>query len=99
MSTHLATPGHLEASVGGVSWRPQRAAVAAVNLAVVFEYLSRWCWLCCRVPEECPAWVAELINACMSEEPAARPTSKAIYQMLLANGASEGSNEAGAMSA
>ncbi|KAK9836640.1 hypothetical protein WJX74_005022 [Apatococcus lobatus] len=38
-----------------------------------------------RVPEECPAWVAELITACMSEDPSARPTSKDIYRMLLAD--------------
>lgn len=37
----------------------------------------------CRVPEECPAWVAELITSCMLENPAARPTSKEIYRMLL----------------
>ena len=37
----------------------------------------------CRVPEECPAWVAELITACRSESAAERPTSKEIYRMLL----------------
>ena len=36
-----------------------------------------------RVPEECPFWVAELITACMLEDPAARPTSKDIYRLLL----------------
>ena len=41
--------------------------------------------LLCRVPEECPAFVAELIDSCMLEDPLARPTSKDIYRILLAD--------------
>ncbi len=40
----------------------------------------------CRVPEECPQWVADLISECMSEAPDERPTSREIYQKLLAAG-------------
>ena len=49
--------------------------------------------LVCRVPEECPAWVAELITACMSEESSLRPTSKEIYRMLLADQQGENHEE------
>ena len=40
----------------------------------------------CRVPEECPQWVADLIATCMSEEPQERPTSRNVYQRLLSGG-------------
>ena len=45
-----------------------------------------------RVPEECPQWVAELIEACMLEDPAARPSSKEVYAILLADGNQHSSN-------
>ena len=36
-----------------------------------------------RVPKECPAWIAELITACMLEDPVSRPTSQDIYRLLM----------------
>ena len=40
----------------------------------------------CRVPAECPQWVADLIESCMQQDPAQRPTSREVYQQLSANG-------------
>ena len=39
----------------------------------------------CRVPEECPQWVADLIAACVYFDPAQRLTSKDVYHALLAD--------------
>ena len=38
----------------------------------------------CRVPEECPQEVADLIKACMSVDADDRPSSADVYEMLLA---------------
>ena len=38
----------------------------------------------CRVPEEGPAEVVELMQACMHEEPEARPTAKEVINRLQA---------------
>lgn len=38
---------------------------------------------CCRVPEECPQEVADLIEACMSVDAGKRPSSTDVYEMLL----------------
>ena len=39
-------------------------------------------WVLDRVPEECPAAVADLIDRCLSFEPGARPSAKEIVQQL-----------------
>ena len=43
----------------------------------------------CRVPEECPRWVADLITDCMRSNPDRRPTSKEVFEMLRSGGASK----------
>ncbi|KAK9863190.1 hypothetical protein WJX84_005860 [Apatococcus fuscideae] len=37
-----------------------------------------------RVPEECPGHVANIIAACLRQDPAARPSSQEVYQQLKA---------------
>ena len=37
-----------------------------------------------RVPEECPQWVADLIEDCRALEPTKRPTARVVYQRLQA---------------
>lgn len=37
-----------------------------------------------RVPDECPAEVAALIDACRARDPAARPSAKEVYDILKA---------------
>ena len=37
----------------------------------------------CRVPRQCPAAVAELIDACQEREPANRPTAPEVLDRLL----------------
>ncbi|KAK9803523.1 hypothetical protein WJX73_002438 [Symbiochloris irregularis] len=39
-------------------------------------------WRAPRIPEECPQWVADLIEQCMSPDPSKRPTSREVYQRL-----------------
>ncbi|KAK9802724.1 hypothetical protein WJX73_001425 [Symbiochloris irregularis] len=46
---------------------------------------QQW-WRAPRVPEECPQWVADLINQCMSPDPSKRPTSREVYQRLQSGG-------------
>ena len=41
----------------------------------------------CRVPEECPQWVADIITRCMGENPESRPTSKEVFRLLRSDGA------------
>ena len=38
--------------------------------------------LACRVPEEAPAAVVELMHACMEEDPARRPTAGDVVTRL-----------------
>ncbi len=64
--------------------RPHHHVHHAVHTGMCFIIICCLVW--CRVPEECPPWVAELIESCMLEDPAARPTSKDIYAILLADG-------------
>ena len=35
-----------------------------------------------RVPEDCPAAVAELVEACTAEDPAARPSAREVVEAL-----------------
>ena len=37
-----------------------------------------------RVPEDCPKAVADLVNLCCQQSPAARPTIDAIFNVLKA---------------
>ena len=40
-------------------------------------------WLCgCRVPEECPAEIAQLYQACLSELPAQRPKAADLVRII-----------------
>lgn len=39
----------------------------------------------CRVPEECPQEIKELITRCLSTDPSLRPDSKEIYTILKAS--------------
>ena len=40
-------------------------------------------WLCrCRVPEECPAEIAQLYQACLSELPAQRPRAADLVRVI-----------------
>ena len=39
-------------------------------------------WQWCRVPEDCPQAVADLIAACMHEDPPQRPSAEAIIATL-----------------
>ena len=40
-------------------------------------------WLCrCRVPEECPAEIAKLYQACLSELPAQRPKAADLVRVI-----------------
>ena len=39
-------------------------------------------WLLCRVPQEAPQEVAELVVHCTQEEPVHRPTMQAVLQLL-----------------
>ena len=41
---------------------------------------------CCRVPEECPQYVADLIEACQQRDPNDRPSSQEVYDQLKAGG-------------
>ena len=42
---------------------------------------ERWhCW--CRVPEECPAEIAQLYQACLSELPAQRPKAADLVRVI-----------------
>lgn len=40
-----------------------------------------WWWRC-RVPEECPIAIAELITRCMDSKPANRPSAKDVVVVL-----------------
>ncbi|KAK9807188.1 hypothetical protein WJX73_005815 [Symbiochloris irregularis] len=46
---------------------------------------QQW-WRAPRVPEECPEWVAALIEQCMSPDQSKRPTSREVYQRLQSGG-------------
>lgn len=37
---------------------------------------------CCRVPEECPVAIADLITRCMDSKPANRPSAKDVVFVL-----------------
>jgi hypothetical protein len=39
-------------------------------------------WHCCRVPEECPQAVADLMAQCMDADPTARPSAKEVVSLL-----------------
>lgn len=39
-------------------------------------------WLCCRVPDECPEVVAELVELCMLDNPKERPSAKDIIDII-----------------
>lgn len=39
-------------------------------------------WARCRVPEECPAVVAELVELCMLDNPKERPSAKDIIDII-----------------
>ena len=36
----------------------------------------------CKVPQECPAEIDQLINQCLAQDPEARPTAKDIYETI-----------------
>ncbi len=42
----------------------------------------RWNFACCRVPDECPEEVADLISDCMATEPGARPSAEDVVRRL-----------------
>ena len=42
------------------------------------------CIWCCRVPEQCPEAVADLVDACTREDPQQRPTMQEVYHILKA---------------
>ena len=47
---------------------------------------SRWHYAAlCRCPKDCPAEVADLIWACLSPDPAARPSSQQVVRALVAH--------------
>ena len=52
------------------------AAVVAVACAIVV------CLPACRVPEHCPLDVAQLVHACLSEDPTKRPSAAAVAEAL-----------------
>ena len=43
---------------------------------------ERPCWTLHRVPEECPASIAQLIDACLDHKPANRPSAKELVGIL-----------------
>ena len=38
--------------------------------------------MCCRVPEECPLAIADLITRCMDSKPGNRPSAKDVVFIL-----------------
>jgi hypothetical protein len=41
----------------------------------------------CRVPQHCPAHVAQLVRACLSEHSSSRPTAQQVVEALSPGGA------------
>ncbi len=46
------------------------------------ECQLKTCWCHCRVPEEGPAEVVQLMDACMNDDPNKRPKAKDIINTL-----------------
>ena len=48
--------------------------------------MGKWTVSCHRVPDECPAAIAELITACLDHKPGQRPSCKEIVGVLSEQG-------------
>ena len=49
---------------------------------VTHEQPSRGNLRDCKVPQECPAEIDQLINQCLAQDPEERPTAKEIYETI-----------------
>ena len=60
------------------------SALGSQSLQKVARARGRHCDCICRVPEEVPEEVAQLMNECLSYDPKMRPSAKQIYERLSA---------------